>query len=69
MILRHFRTDKLYTVLHLARNSSDKQDVVVYQANRDGVIWVRPVEEFYDLMPIPGCTQTTPVSRFWPEED
>ena len=51
--VRHIKRGTLYKVIgHGALQTEfplhDYDDVVVYQSEKDGSIWVRPVSEFYD---------------------
>lgn len=44
-IWEHYGGD-YYRVLLIATQESDQKQVVVYQASKDGVRWVRPLEEW-----------------------
>lgn len=46
---KHVKSKGVYTVLHShATREHDLEPVTVYQALRDGTVWVRPAEEFFD---------------------
>lgn len=38
----------IYKLLHIAKNESDLEEIAVYQAVLDGVIYTRPLSEFYE---------------------
>lgn len=38
----------IYKLLHIAKNESDLEEIAVYQAVLDGVIYTRPSSEFYE---------------------
>jgi hypothetical protein len=44
---RHLKTGGLYRVLLLGTSEADMEPVVIYD-NRDGRVWVRPENEFFD---------------------
>jgi hypothetical protein len=37
-----------YTVVAVARIEADLMPVIVYQSEKDGSVWVRPIDEFED---------------------
>lgn len=45
---RHIKTGGLYEVLMHGTMEADKQDMVIYKAQSDDRVWVRPAIEFYD---------------------
>lgn len=46
--VRHLKTDGLYRIITTARVEADLTPVVVYQSEKDGSVWTRPVAEFTD---------------------
>lgn len=44
---KHHKGD-IYKLLHIAKNEADLDEVAVYQAVKDGVIYTRPAREFYE---------------------
>jgi hypothetical protein len=44
---RHLKTGGLYTFLYEGIDENSMTRVVIYQ-DRQGVVWVRPAEQFYD---------------------
>lgn len=67
LVVRHYRTNHLYTVLHLATLESTGENVVVYQGSENGRVWVRTLANFTELVPNPASGLSTPVRRFFPE--
>ncbi len=51
-LVRHFKGTQM-KILHRAHDASTQQEVVVYIHLDDGRIWVRPVEEFDQLVAWP----------------
>lgn len=45
---RHGKTGRLYTLIGEAIMEADLTPVVLYQSVKDGQIWVRPRDNFYD---------------------
>lgn len=67
LVVRHYRTNHLYTVLHLATLEGSGEDAVVYQSSENGRVWVRTLANFTELVPNPASGLSTPVRRFFPE--
>lgn len=60
-IYRHFRNNREYRVLYVAKNEADREPVVVYEAlYGDHEIWVRPLKIFTEIVEHEG----TRVPRF-----
>jgi hypothetical protein len=51
---RHYKTEKLYEVIGLARHSETHEDMIVYKALYhcdkfgDNQLWVRPMQMFFE---------------------
>lgn len=58
---RHYKGG-LYEVLMVAELEADLTPVVIYRAEADGRVWVRPVADFISVVELEGKT----VPRFAP---
>lgn len=68
MVVRHYRNNHLYTVLHVGTWEATGEPCVVYQGSKTGRVWVRTLANFTELVPNPASVVSTPASRFFPEE-
>lgn len=57
-LLQHFKGTKM-RVLHRALDSATCKDVIIYVHLDDGRIWVRPVEEFFQMVTWPDGERRT----------
>ncbi len=54
-IYKHSKTGNLYLILARAKETTNAQSVVIYQAlYGDNQIWVRPTNEFFSQVEING---------------
>jgi len=51
-VYRHFKGG-YYTLLHKAKCSSTKSDMIVYMSLKDGQLWVRSRKEFFGYVDRP----------------
>lgn len=57
-IYKHYKNQKEYKIICLAKIESDETDVVVYQGLYDNKpIWVRPLDSFSDTVDYEGKLQ------------
>lgn len=50
----------VYEVMHIATDADTKKDVVVYKSQHRGTIYIRPLEDWFDIIEVednPGLTQ------------
>ncbi|MDO7786675.1 DUF1653 domain-containing protein [Desulforamulus aquiferis] len=50
---RHFKGN-YYEVLCLAKNSETEEQMVVYKCEKDGSLWVRPMDMFVEKVRVEG---------------
>ena len=60
-IYQHYRNEKLYEVIGIARHSETREEMVIYKALYqcdqfgDSQVWVRPKTMFFEQVSHQGC--------------
>lgn len=60
---RHYKGG-IYDLLHIATHTghdNGDQDVVVYRSISDGRVWVRDIDNFFGMSPIPNVQRFEPI--------
>lgn len=47
-VAKHLKTGGIYRVLCVGKIEATLEPVVVYQSQKDGEVWIRPLGEFID---------------------
>lgn len=45
---QHVKSGGFYRIVTWGRIEADLSEVVIYRAEKDGTVWVRPKDEFFD---------------------
>lgn len=55
-VWKHTKSGRHYVVVALAKRESDGEHVVVYESVDDGAVWVRPLKEWHQIVPVDDKT-------------